>query len=486
MKLNKIIIFPILLLLTSCSGPNMGNAIPPLWFEEATEDIYNEDEYLEIEENDFVDAKENPLSTFSLDSSGAAYSNIRSYLNNGILPSFDQVNIEQMINYFDYDYICKEDENVCVFSELSSCPWNEETKLASIAVKTKECKYEEYSGNNYVFLIDVSGSMGSKNKLPLVKKGFNMLVDKLNKNDRVSIVVYSGKEATIVDGAKGSENLKLKYAINSLNASGSTNGHSAIQSAYKLAKKHFITGGMNQILLATDGDFNVGVSSVEGLKELVQEELNSGVSLSCFGFGMGNYKDNRMQELALNGNGNVFYIDDEQEVERVFGGNIDSITQIVAKDAKIQICFDSNKVEKYRLIGYENRMMSNEDFNNSDVDAGEIYSNRTTIALYEIYTLEDFDSLFNATLRYKDVESNEQQEIVTLCGVFSDNPSDNHIFASIVAEFGLLLRDSKYKGKATYNQVMEIFNQHASFKKDYLKVQFYELVNKAKTLSDKE
>lgn len=481
MHTKKIILLPILFFLLSCSSNlNCYQENGYYGYDYNT----NNDEYLSIEENDYINPLDKPTSSFSLDSSGAAYSNIRKCLNENRLPEFNQVIIEQMINYFDYDYQMNENEDINLFSEISNCPWNNEAKLASIAVKTKKVEYNNLNGNNIVLLIDVSGSMNFNDKLPLLKQSFSLLVDKLNENDKVSIVTYSGYEKVVLSGVNGSEKNKIKKAISSLNASGATNGQSGIQTAYKLAKDYYIEGGINQIFLATDGDFNVGISSSDELKELIKKELKSGISLSCFGFGMGNYKDKMMQDLALNGNGNVFYIDSELEMARLFNGDISSILQIVGKDAKIQITFNQEKINKYRLIGYENRLMSDEEFNDENKDAGEIYSNRTTIALYEIITDKEED-LFSIDFKYKDVEINETKEIKMNNGEYTLFPSKNHIFASLVAEFGLLLRNSKYKGTSSYTHIKDIYNEYDDFKKDMLKNDFYSLVCKAEELSKK-
>lgn len=481
MHTKKIILLPILFFLLSCSSNlNCYQENGYYGYDYNT----NNDEYLSIEENDYINPLDKPTSSFSLDSSGAAYSNIRKSLNGNRLPEFNQVIIEQMINYFDYDYQMNENEDINLFSEISNCPWNNEAKLASIAVKTKKVEYNNLNGNNIVLLIDVSGSMNFNDKLPLLKQSFSLLVDKLNENDKVSIVTYSGYEKVVLSGVNGSEKNKIKKAISSLNASGATNGQSGIQTAYKLAKDYYIEGGINQIFLATDGDFNVGISSSDELKELIKKELKSGISLSCFGFGMGNYKDKMMQELALNGNGNVFYIDSELEMSRLFNGDISSILQIVGKDAKIQITFNQEKINKYRLIGYENRLMSDEEFNDENKDAGEIYSNRTTIALYEIITDKEED-LFSIDFKYKDVETNETKEIKMNNGEYTLSPSKNYIFASLVAEFGLLLRNSKYKGTSSYTHIKDVYNKYDDFKKDMLKNDFYLLVCKAEELSKK-
>jgi len=485
MNKKLLIILPALMLVSGCASGNSARYTNDCWYGEpiaAFDTEMNGEDYLKIEERGFMSPKDEPKSSFSLDSSGAAYTNLRRLINNKSVINQDQVIIEQMINYFDYDYASPTDSPVSVYTEMSTCPWNEENYLASIAVKTKQIEYENTKGNNYVLLVDTSGSMYSSNKLPLVKKGFKLLVDQLKEGDKVSIVTYSGNYVTLLDGGDAKDKEQIKEKIDTLSANGSTNGEGGITRAYALAKKHFIEGGTNQILLATDGDFNVGRCSVDELKELVEEESKVGISLSTFGFGMGNYKDSMMQTLALNGNGNVFYIDDEREMERTFGGDISSILKVVAKDAKIQISFDEDKVNKYRLIGYENRMMTEEEFNDENKDAGEIYSNKTVVALYEIIPMEnETSSMYSIDFKYKDPSTNESKEILKPGSPYTTEPSLNHLFASTVAEFGLVLRDSTYKGQATLESVLTHYAAHEdAYSKDLIKAEFKDLIIKAK------
>lgn len=483
----KLLPFLLLPLIASCSSANMKNGAYydggyyGMVAEHAEGETENSESYKKIEEKDFKTPQDAPTSSFSLDSSGAAYSNIRRHINEGYAISSDMVNIEQMINYFDYDdYAAPTDAPVALYSETSACPWNTKAVLTSVAVKTKKVDYQNTSGNNYVLLIDVSGSMSSSNKLPLVKRGFSMLVDGLNAEDRVSIVTYSGKEAVLLDGGKGSDKTKIKSAINKLSANGSTAGQKGIEMAYNLIDKYYIQGGNNQILLATDGDFNVGVSDSTTLGQMVLAKKEKGVFFSCFGFGMGNYKSDTMEELALNGNGNVFYIDDELEMERTFGGDISSVLQVVAKDSKIQITFDEKKVAKYRLIGYENRMMTDEEFNDETKDAGEIYSNRSVVALYEIIPIaEDKDKLINIDFKYKDPKNNESFEIKQVGADFTADPSHSFDFANMVAEFGLVLRDSKYKGNASTSSIIARYeDDKTTYDEDPLRQDFLKLVKK--------
>lgn len=489
-KFNLFVV-PLFLLLASCAAN--GNMIAPggMYYEGAPENMdTNEEtdnnEYLKIKENDFIYASEKQTSSFTLDSSSAAYTNLRSAIQQESSIYKDQIIIEQLINYFDYSYIAPVDQAVAIYNETAICPWNENHLLTSVAVKTKEIKYDETVNNNYVLLIDVSGSMSSKNKLPLVKKGFCYLVDNLNENDVVSIVTYSGSVSTPLKGAKGSEKIKIKRAINELKAGGSTAGGSGIEKAYSLASDYFIEGGNNMILMATDGDFNVGVSSFSELETLIKDKRERyNISFSTFGFGMGNYKDSNMQTLALHGDGNVYYIDSELEAERLFTGNISSILNVVAKDAKIQLSFNPENVSQYRLIGYENKLLTDEEFQDNRTDAGEIYSNRSVIALYEIIPNQEktSDYLYDIDFRYKEVNSDTTISLTSAEDCIKENPSLNHIFASCVSEFALVLRDSKYKSNASYASVIERLENNEELLQDPLKNEFLQLV---KTVLEKE
>lgn len=483
----KLLALPLIFVVASCAysgnyAPNYNMVIP----EDATLEG-NNDEYIPIIEDDYIDPSKVPTSSFSLDSSSSAYTNLRAAINSSS-PYIhkNQVIIEQLINYFDYDFQTPTEDPVKVYNEVSYCPWNSSSLLASIAVKTKEIDYSETTNNNYVFLIDVSGSMSSSNKLPLVQYGLNLLVDNLNKNDRVSLVTYSGTSQTLLKGVAGDNKTRIKNVINGLKAYGSTNGQDAIQRAYSLAKDYFIEGGNNHILMATDGDFNVGISSYTELeKYILDQKQNNNISFSTFGFGMGNYKNSNLETLALNGDGNVYYVDSESEAERLFSGNISSILKVVAKDAKIQVAFDPEYVSKYRLIGYENKLMTDEEFENDQEDAGEIYSNKTVIALYEIKLNEDVTpyntALYTTEFKYKDPNqdvTSESHVIKTDTTPFNESPTFNFIFASSVAEFALALRDSKYKEDASYVSVIQRLENLKEVERDPLKLEFLELVRK--------
>src|SRR6185503_11980554 len=336
----------------------------------AKEKNFNTEDYDNIVENQFLAVTQNPLSTFSIDVDEAAYSNVRRFLVSGSMPPAGAVRIEEMINYFDYVYPKPlNDEPFTVNTEISDCPWNPQHRLVHIGLQGKEIPIDNLPSSNMVFLVDVSGSMGVPNKLPLVQSSLNMLVDQLREKDKVAIVVYAGSAGLVLSSTSGADKIKIKEAINELQAGGSTAGGQGIQLAYKIARDNFIKEGNNRIILATDGDFNVGVSSDDELVRLVEKERQSGVFLSVLGYGMGNYKDNKMQQLADKGNGNHSYIDNINEARKVLVNEFGSTLFTIAKDVKIQIEFNPSKVQVYRLIGYENRMLAAEDFNDDKKDA---------------------------------------------------------------------------------------------------------------------
>ncbi|MEM6723251.1 MAG: von Willebrand factor type A domain-containing protein, partial [Bacteroidota bacterium] len=341
--------------------------------------------YSEIAENDFHSTKKEPLSTFSIDVDKAAYANVRRMLNQGQKPPADAVKVEEMINYFDYDYA--KPENGAVFSlntELGACPWNPDHHLLHIGIKGKDLNPAERVQNNLVFLLDVSGSMSSENKLPLVKSSLKLLVDKLDDNDLVSIVVYAGAAGVVLNPTKVAEKASITEALDRLYAGGSTAGGEGIQLAYDLAAQHFLPEGNNRIILATDGDFNVGISNTSALKTLIKEKRESGIFLTCLGFGMGNYRDDMLETLAQKGNGNHAYIDSMQEAYLILGKEMLGTLFAIAKDVKIQIEFNPTHVQEYRLIGYENRLLQKEDFLDDKKDAAELGAGHTVTAIYEI------------------------------------------------------------------------------------------------------
>lgn len=470
---------------------------------------FNEN-YSPIIENEFVKATDHPLSTFSIDVDDAAYSNVRRFFNSDMMPPPGAVRIEEMINYFKYDYPQPlNNDPFTVSSEVSQCPWNQEHKLVHIGLQGKTIPEEKLPPSNLVFLIDVSGSMDSDDKLPLLQQSMKLLVERLRGEDRVAIVVYAGSAGLVLPSTAGSEKKKILKAIDNLEAGGSTAGGEGILLAYETARKNFITEGNNRIILATDGDFNVGVSSDDQLLKLIEKERESGVYLSVLGFGTGNYQDNKMQMLADNGNGNHSYIDNINEARKVLVREFGSTLFTIAKDVKIQIEFNPANVQAYRLIGYENRMLAAEDFNNDKKDAGEIGSGHTVTALYEVIPhgartsftknidplkyqvvqnkeFANKSDLLTIKIRYKspgENKSNVTSKSVPHEGMSIDQTSDNFRFSAAVAEFGLLLRNSAFKQNASYEQVKQLANSARGNDSDGDRKEFLTLVKKAEELS---
>jgi Ca-activated chloride channel family protein len=412
-----------------------------------------------------------------------------------------------MINYFDYVYPKPQNgEPFTVNSEISDCPWNAQHRLVHIGLQGKEIPIDNLPSSNMVFLIDVSGSMGAPNKLPLVQASLNMLVDQLREKDKVAIVVYAGNAGLVLPTTSGSNKIKIKEAIDDLEAGGSTAGGEGIQLAYKVAKENFIKGGNNRIILATDGDFNVGVSSDDELVRLVEQERKLGVFLSVLGYGMGNYKDNKMQQLADKGNGNHSYIDNINEARKVLVNEFGSTLFTIAKDVKIQIEFNPSKVQAYRLIGYENRMLAAEDFNDDTKDAGELGSGHTVTALYEIIPVGVKDSLIKTVdpLKYQanngEIADESSLEIMTIKLRYKDpvgevsklishpvidshlslvSTSENFRFSAAVAEFGLLLRNSEYKQQSSFSQVVSLAKSAKGKDENGYRSEFVRLVESA-------
>ncbi len=471
---------------------------------------FNTEDYDNIVENDFLSANQNPLSTFSIDVDEAAYSNVRRFIQNGTMPPKGAVRIEEMINYFDYDYTPPQnDEPFAINTEISSCPWNEKHSLVHIGLKGKEISNQNLPAANLVFLIDVSGSMDQENKLPLVQSSLKLLTEQLRENDKVAIVVYAGAAGLVLPSTSGSNKIKIKEAIDNLQAGGSTAGAEGIKLAYKIAKENFSVNGNNRVILATDGDFNVGVSSDDELVNLIEQERKSNVFLTVLGFGMGNYKDNKMQQLADKGNGNHSYIDNINEAKKVLVKEFGSTLFTIAKDVKIQVEFNPAKVAAYRLIGYENRMLQKEDFNNDKKDAGELGAGHTVTALYEIIpsgTKDEFtakvdelkyqtavavnnnftNEILTIKLRYKKPEGDISKLIVhpvTDENINLENTSNNFRFSAAVASFGMLLRNSAYKQNASYEDVIELAKNAKGKDTDGYRDEFIKIVNAATSLS---
>lgn len=438
-------------------------------------DPKSQETYAQVEENAFLNTRYNPVTTFSVDVDKASYSNVRRFINNGEQPPKDAVRIEEMVNYFNYDYPSPEEEEaISTYTEFSQCPWDTTHQLLHIGLKTgRVLSVDSIQPSNFVFLIDVSGSMDDYNKLPLVKKTLKMVVDKMRPEDKISIVVYAGAAGCVLESTSGAFKPKIHQAINELRAGGSTAGGQGIELAYKIASQEFIKGGNNRIILATDGDFNVGVSSNESLERLIEAKRKSNVFLTVLGYGMGNYKDDKLELLANKGNGNYAYIDQIEEAKRFFLGNgFYSALYTLAKDVKLQLEFNSKYVKEYRLIGYENRMLANTDFVDDSKDAGEMGSEQGVTALYEIIprTSKPKDKLkylkpkpspelFTLKIRYKSPEGYKSKKIEKAIKrnlIPFDETSDRFKLSASVAMFGLLLKDSKYKGTSTYEDVIDL------------------------------
>jgi len=467
---------------------------------------FNTEEYNAIVENRYMSVQNNPLSTFSADVDTASYSNVRRMINDGQIVTPDAVRLEEMINYFKYDYKRPTGEDpFSVTPELVDCPWNSQSKLLSIGINAKDIDYSEMPDSNLVFLIDVSGSMSDEDKLPLLITAFSLLTENLSHNDRVSIVTYAGADSVVLEGAKGSEKDTIISALENLTASGSTNGADGINTAYKLANEYFIEDGNNRVILATDGDLNVGITSEGDLTLLVEEKRESGVFLSVLGFGVGNIKDNKMEALADNGNGNYGYIDSVLEAKKILMEEMGGTLFTVAKDVKFQVEFNPAIVKGYRLIGYENRLLNEEDFNDDTKDAGEIGAGHRLMAMYEIVLLNseieipesdlkyqrEKDTVFSSewltvNIRYK--EPDAEESILLSFPVseeqYTETPSENVLFATSVVEFGMLLRDSTYIGSANYDSIIETLGDLDCVEQDVYKDEFYSLVKKYARMVD--
>lgn len=466
---------------------------------------WNTENYSTIHENGFKDAKINPLSTFSIDIDNASYSNVRRYINNGDLPPRDAVRVEEMINYFNYDYPApKGNHPFSVSTELGKCPWNEDNYLLHVGLKGVEIEKSEIPPSNLVFLIDVSGSMNNQNKLPLLKRAFKLLVNELRPEDRVSIVVYAGAAGKVLDSTPGDEKQKIMDALENLSAGGSTAGGEGLKLAYKIAHENFIEEGNNRIILATDGDFNVGVSSTSEMERLVETERESGIFMSVLGFGAGNIKDDKMEVIADKGNGNYSYIDNLQEARKVFISEFGGTLFTIAKDVKFQLEFNPEIVKSYRLVGYENRLLNDEDFNDDTKDAGEMGSGHTVTALYEIIlTGSEGNSPSVDPLKYqesKPVSGKYNNEILTVklrCkepkgdksklleqtvqNKINNSTSDNFQFSAAVASFGMLLRHSEFKGNTSIDSIIKLAQNSKGNDENGYRSEFIQLV---KTIDD--
>lgn len=465
------------------------------------------DEYDSFVENPFENSTSNPLSTFSIDVDNASYTNIRKFINNGQTVPKDAVRVEEMMNFFKYSYTQPKNDNpFSIQTEYGDCPWNTKHKLVKIGLQGKEIPMDNLPNSNFVFLIDVSGSMSFQNKLPLVIESLKILTKQLRREDKISIVVYAGAAGLVLPATSGNEKEKIIAALENLKAGGSTAGGEGIKIAYKIAEENFIEGGNNRVLIATDGDFNVGASSDNDMISLIEEKRKSNVFLTCLGYGMGNYKDSKLEKLANKGNGNYAYIDNMQEANRFLVKEFKGSMFAIAKDVKIQIEFNPKHVQNYRLIGYENRKLHNEDFTNDTIDAGELGSGHTVTAFYEIIPVgvkSDFsitpielkyaknnvennnlsNELATIKFRYKKPDGNKSIEIVQTIenkAINLINCSEDFKFCSAVAWFGLKLRDSELVTNKNKFDILALANQSKSNDVDGYRSEFIRLVESVK------
>ncbi len=465
---------------------------------------FNTEEYDAVKESGFASVIKSPLSTFGADVDTASYANIRRMLNYGYKPEDipeGAVRAEEMVNYFSYSYNGPEDgEPFGVNAAIAKCPWNEENLLLHLGLQTQAIDFSDAGDSNIVFLIDVSGSMSDDNKLPLLQQAFGLLVDELGAKDRVSIVTYASGTRIVIDGVHGNDKETIMDALNGLKAGGSTNGSSALEMAYDLAEDHFIKNGNNRVILASDGDWNVGITSQSAMSKLIKKEKESGIYLSVLGFGMGNYSDSRMQTLADDGNGNYAYIDSLREAKKVLVEELGANMVAVADDVKLQIEFNPTYVAEYRLIGYENRRLNTEDFEDDTKDAGEIGAGHSVTVLYELVPVgeetEESDLKYQEStlteqaqtsnewltlaIRYKAPGESESQLLEYPIGAdcVTEDPNNDYLFSAAVAEFSMLLSNSAYKGNASYEHILDTLS--AIKLSDEYREEFRDLVVMAK------
>ena len=489
-------------------SPRLGSALPmPM---ASPGPPFNTEAYDHIAENRFRRVGTEPVSTFSIDVDTASYANVRRFLTEGTLPPADAVRTEELINYFRFAYSdAKGDAPFSVTTDIAPCPWNPRNKLALIGLQARRISQERTPPRNLVFLLDVSGSMAPANKLPLVRTAMRMLVDTLNPADRVAIVVYAGASGLVLPSTPGNRKADIQRAIAELRPGGSTNGAAGIQLAYDVAARGFIKGGINRVILATDGDFNVGVTSQGELIRLIEEQRARGVFLSVLGVGTGNVKDSTMEKLADKGNGNYAYLDSLHEARRVLVAEAGATLITVAKDVKIQVEFNPKTVGAYRLVGYENRLLNREDFNDDKKDAGEIGSGHTVTALYELIppgapvegpdvdplkyqeptrptTAAQSGELMTVKLRYKEPDADRSQLVSVTVRDRAGDPTPNLGFAAAVAEFGMLLRRSEFKGRATWESAQAMARRYRGEDADGYRAEFVRLVELAAALDTQE
>ena len=478
--------------------------------EEMEDAFYGNEQYGEIVENKFIDPLDEALSTFSIDVDRAGYSNMRRFIDNGVVPPQDAIRVEEMINYFDYEYEQPRGKDpLAMHTTLTDCPWNDSHHLLHIGMQGKEIDKKDLPASNLVFLIDVSGSMNSVNKLPLVKSSFKMLINNLRDIDRVAIVTYSGRAGVALESTSVKDKKKILSVVQSLGAGGSTAGAQGIRTAYQIAEDNFIDDGNNRVILATDGDFNIGINSVDDLESLIEKKRKTGVFLSVLGYGMGNYKDEKMQTLADKGNGNHAYIDNIQEARKVFVNEFGGTLFTIAKDVKLQIEFNPAHVQAYRLVGYENRLLNKEDFNDDTKDAGELGSGHVVTALYEIVLVGDKssyagnvdalkyqknkkrpatkynDELATLKFRYKKPDGDKsqlQKKLVSPKSIDLKKCSEDVRFSLAVAQFGLVLRDSDYLKDVDINNIIDLAQHSKGKDEEGYRAEFVCLVKAVKEM----
>ena len=470
-------------------------------------ELSNTESYASVQENGFKNPAQNPLSTFSIDVDAASYSNIRRFINNGTLPPTDAVRVEEMINYFDYTYEQpKSKDPFAINYELSDCPWNSENQLLHVGLQGKQLDTKNAPASNLVFLIDVSGSMSSPNKLPLLKKAYALLVAQLRAKDKVAIVVYAGSSGVVLPSTPGDRKREIINAIEKLNSGGSTAGAQGLKLAYQIAEENFIDGGNNRIIMATDGDFNVGQSSDSDLEKMIIQNRDKGIFISVTGFGMGNYKDKKMEIIADKGNGNYSYIDNILEAKKVFVNEFGGTLFTIAKDVKIQVEFNPALVKRYRLVGYENRLLNDEYFQNDKKDAGELGAGHTVTALYEIIPTSSSKKL-DTDLKYQKVQkvskTTFELEVATVKFRYKnpkeakskliempiknevasfEKTSENFQFSSAVAGFGMLLKKSDYSENITFKEIEKIAKNSKGIDANGYRAEFIRLVEMASLL----
>ena len=494
-KIQIILAAAVAVVAVSCAMENFGDGWYSYNGREAMADaLYGEEvedpsgnNFDEIKENDFIKAAEEPTSTFSIDADGAAYAYMRRCIKSGRLPEANSVRIEEYLNYFTFDYADPTgEETVAINAEIGDCPWNAEHKLLRLGLKGKSLADNDIPDANYIFLVDVSGSMFGTDRLDLLKSGLCNMVDYMKPTDRVAIITYAGSVQKVLESTLAKDAAVIKNAIKKLDASGSTAGGAAMKMAYDEAVEHYMPGGNNRIIMCTDGDFNVGVSNTDALVEMVESYLDKGIYLSIMGFGTGNYQDSRMESLSNHGNGTYTYVDSEEEMMKVFV-NERSHFYSVANDTKCQITFDPQFVDSYRLIGYENRVMNNEDFEDDKKDAGEIGAGQTITALYEIIPADGYAPEAAAArfdVRYKLALGGESRPLSLNVVAQSEGntPSANFSFAAGIAAYGLTLRSSQYKGQASFSMAYDLVNSARVRDPFGYRARFAELIKHASEL----